>query len=128
MRVETDENKKDAADKIKKTAVNGFMGTDPMTRFFKVILSICHPNKTKSGMIKTVQPNILEQFFRNSTLDFTPNLLPTSPRPIKPLNNFCYKLKGICNKITVNELIPNYKLEFGGFELEFGRVELENGV
>lgn len=71
MRVVTDENKKDVADKIKKTAVSGFMGTDPMNKFFKAILSISHPSKTKNGVTKTIHPNIVEQRFRNSTLVFT---------------------------------------------------------
>src|SRR5882672_7494033 len=90
LRVETEENRIDVADRMKRMAVRGFIGAEPITKIFKVILSICHPNKTKNGRIKTIHPNTREQFFRNSNLVSTQNLLqsincdqeiqPTSPR------------------------------------------------
>ena len=55
---------------MKRAAVNGFIAAEPIAKLFKRALSNSHPSKTKNGRIKTIQPNIREQFFKNSTLLF----------------------------------------------------------
>jgi len=126
IRLNNGENRIDVADRMKRIAVSGFIEADPIARLFNVALSVCHPSKTKNGMIKTIHPKALEQYFRNLTLVFTLNLLQSimGDREILPtsLERQGYLLKG-----TTNKLIINQKLESGGYGLEFGRIELENG-
>ncbi len=75
MRGEREENNTDPADRIKSTAVIGFMGADPIAKCFMILLSIFHPSKTNKGITKTIHPNALEQFLRKLILVFTCNPL-----------------------------------------------------
>jgi len=69
-----EENRIVVAERMKRMAVRGFIGADPIAKLFNVVLSICHPSKTINGTIKTIHPSILEPPLRNSILVFTQNL------------------------------------------------------
>jgi len=70
-----EENNNEPADRMKSEPVMGFIGADPMTKCFRISLSVNHPSKTKKGTTKTTHPNTLEQFLSKIILVFTSLLI-----------------------------------------------------